>query len=83
MFLKRYLLFLGLFICFISKSQAPIADFSASPLVACVGENILFIKDGNKIWEGTSKEILTASNKDLQNFVFSSELFKTIKTKSL
>lgn len=48
-----------------------------------IGENILFIKDGNKIWEGTSKEILTASNKDLQNFVFSSELFKTIKTKSL
>ena len=42
MFLKRALLFLGLFICFISKSQAPIADFSASPLVACVGENILF-----------------------------------------
>ncbi|MCH1478631.1 MAG: PKD domain-containing protein, partial [Crocinitomicaceae bacterium] len=42
MFLKRALLFFGLFICFINKSQAPIADFSASPLVACVGENILF-----------------------------------------
>jgi len=48
-----------------------------------IGENILFIKDGRKIWEGTSKEILTASNQDLQSFVFSSELFKTIKAKSI
>ena len=42
MSLKRALLFLGLFIWFIGKSQSPIADFSASPLVACVGEDILF-----------------------------------------
>ena len=48
-----------------------------------IGENILFIKDGRKTWEGTSQDILTASNQDLQNFVFSSELFKTIKAKSI
>jgi phospholipid/cholesterol/gamma-HCH transport system ATP-binding protein len=48
-----------------------------------IGENILFIKDGRKIWKGTSQDILTASNQDLQNFVFSSELFKTIKAKSI
>jgi len=48
-----------------------------------IGENILFIKDGRKIWQGTSQDILIASNQDLQNFVFSSELFKTIKAKSI
>jgi len=48
-----------------------------------IGENILFIKDGHKVWEGTSQDILTATNQDLQNFVFSSELFKTIKAKSI
>jgi phospholipid/cholesterol/gamma-HCH transport system ATP-binding protein len=48
-----------------------------------IGENILFIKDGRNTWEGTSQDILTASNQDLQNFVFSSELFKTIKAKSI
>jgi len=48
-----------------------------------IGENILFIKDGRKTWEGTSLDILTATNQDLQNFVFSSELFKTIKAKSI
>ena len=42
MFTKRALLFIGLFICLISKSQSPIADFSASPLVACVGQDIQF-----------------------------------------
>lgn len=48
-----------------------------------IGENILFIKNGCKTWEGTNKDILTASNQDLQDFVFSSELFKTIKANSL
>jgi len=48
-----------------------------------IGENILFIKDGRNTWEGTSQDILTASNQDLQNFLFSSELFKTIKAKSI
>ena len=48
-----------------------------------IGENILFIKDGRKTWEGTRQDILIASNQDLQNFVFSSELFKIIKAKSI
>ena len=48
-----------------------------------IGENILFIKNGCKTWEGTNEDIITASNQDLQDFVFSSELFKKIKANSL
>lgn len=44
-----------------------------------IGENILFIKNGKKAWEGDKSEIVHAKNEDLQSFVFSSQLFKTIK----
>jgi len=47
-----------------------------------VGDRILFIKEGKMAWEGTNADILKAENQDLQDFVFSSELFKTIKEKS-
>ena len=42
MAIKLTLLILSLIISFSNLAQAPIADFSASPLVACVGEAILF-----------------------------------------
>lgn len=45
-----------------------------------IGEKILFIKDGEKCWEGTKSEIVQSNHKDLQDFVFSSELFKRIKS---
>jgi len=44
-----------------------------------IGDRILFIKEGMMAWEGTNTEIFKADNQDLQDFVFSSELFKTIK----
>ena len=44
-----------------------------------IGEKILFIKEGKNVWEGTKSDILTSENQYLQDFVFSSELFKTIK----
>ncbi|MDB2622205.1 ATP-binding cassette domain-containing protein [Flavobacteriales bacterium] len=47
-----------------------------------IGDRILFIKDGQRAWQGTKAAILNADNKDLHDFVFSSELFKTIKEKS-
>jgi len=47
-----------------------------------IGDRILFIKDGKMAWEGTNTDIIKAENQDLQDFVFSSELFKTIKEKS-
>ena len=47
-----------------------------------IGDRILFIKEGKMAWKGTNTDIIKAENQDLQDFVFSSELFKTIKEKS-
>jgi len=44
-----------------------------------IGQKILFIKNGVNVWEGTSSEIISSANTDLESFVFSSELFKSIK----
>lgn len=44
-----------------------------------IGQKILFIKKGVNVWEGTSSEIFSTANSDLESFVFSSELFKSIK----
>ena len=44
-----------------------------------IGEKILFIKEGQNVWEGTKSDIITSENQYLQDFVFSSELFKSIK----
>jgi phospholipid/cholesterol/gamma-HCH transport system ATP-binding protein len=47
-----------------------------------IGDRILFIKEGKMAWEGTNADIFKSENQDLEDFVFSSELFKTIKEKS-
>ena len=47
-----------------------------------IGDRILFIKAGEMTWQGTKSDIFHSDNQDLQDFVFSSELFKTIKQKS-
>ncbi len=47
-----------------------------------IGEKILFIKEGRNVWDGTKSDIITSENQYLQDFVFSSELFKTIKRNS-
>lgn len=44
-----------------------------------IGDKILFIYKGNKLWEGSSKEIFNADNEELNNFVFASSLFKKVK----
>ena len=44
-----------------------------------IGERILFIKDGRMAWSGGNSEVFKSDNKDLQDFVFSSELYKAIK----
>lgn len=48
-----------------------------------IGQKILFIKNGVNVWEGTSSEIFSSANTDLESFVFSSELFKSIKRNRL
>ena len=44
-----------------------------------IGERILFIKEGRMAWNGINTEVFKSDNQDLQDFVFSSELYKTIK----
>ena len=44
-----------------------------------IGENIIFIHQGVKHWEGDKNDIFNADNEALNDFVFASELFKRIK----
>lgn len=44
-----------------------------------IGENIIFIYQGHKEWEGTKDDIFTSSNKRLNDFIFASDLFRKVK----
>jgi phospholipid/cholesterol/gamma-HCH transport system ATP-binding protein len=44
-----------------------------------IGEKIIFIHEGRKEWEGSKEEIMNSSNKELNDFVFASDLFKRVK----
>jgi len=44
-----------------------------------IGEKIMFIYEGEKEWEGTKDDIITSTNKKLNDFVFASDLFKKVK----
>lgn len=44
-----------------------------------IGENIIFIEKGEKAWQGTKEDIFHVDNKELNDFVFASELFKQVR----
>ncbi|WP_029901844.1 ABC transporter ATP-binding protein [Prevotella sp. 10(H)] len=44
-----------------------------------IGERINFIKEGLLEWQGTSAEVMSSTNKDFNDFVFASDLFKKVK----
>ena len=44
-----------------------------------IGEKIIFIYEGNKLWEGTKDDLLHVQNKELEDFIFASKLFKEIR----
>jgi len=46
-----------------------------------IGEKIFFLKNGKKEWEGNNNEIFKSENESLNEFVYSSELFKKVKKK--
>lgn len=48
-----------------------------------IGEKIIFIHEGNKAWEGTKDEVLTSTNKRLNDFIFASDLFRKVKEANL
>ncbi len=45
-----------------------------------IGDKIAFIYKGNKVWEGSNKEILHTDCKELNDFVFASQMAKLLKT---
>lgn len=45
-----------------------------------IGQRINFIHKGELWWSGDNKSILSANNDELNNFLFSTELTKRIKT---
>jgi len=47
--------------------------------VMTIGEKIVYLRNGIKEWEGSMHDILTADNKYLINFVYSSALFKELR----
>jgi len=44
-----------------------------------IGENIVFIDNGEKSWQGNKNEIFDTGNPALDDFVFASELYKKVK----
>ena len=44
-----------------------------------IGEKIVFLQQGNLVWQGNNKEIFITNNKDVTDFVYSSNLFKKIR----
>ncbi len=44
-----------------------------------IGENIMFLHEGKKLWEGDNKSIFKSKVKELNKFIFSNRLMKKIK----
>lgn len=44
-----------------------------------IGENIVFLKNGKLVWQGSNLKIFKTDNKDVTDFVYSSDLFKKIR----
>ena len=43
-----------------------------------IGENIIFLYNGRKEWQGTKDAVMTSENKQLNNFIFASDLFRKV-----
>ena len=48
-----------------------------------IGENIIFIYEGHKEWQGVSADIMTSTNQRLTDFIFASDLLKDMRAKVL
>ena len=46
-----------------------------------IGENIIFLHEGQKWWEGSNKEISGTDNQELNDFVFASKFMRALKKK--
>ena len=46
-----------------------------------IGENIIFIYEGRKDWQGCSSQIMGSTNKRLTDFIFARDLLKEMRSK--
>lgn len=44
-----------------------------------IGENIAYIYEGHKEWQGTKEDIMTSTNERLNSFIFASDLFRKVR----
>lgn len=44
-----------------------------------IGDHVIFMKEGHKVWEGNSSEVLKSTNADVEEYVFKSKLFKQVR----
>jgi phospholipid/cholesterol/gamma-HCH transport system ATP-binding protein len=44
-----------------------------------IGEKIMFLHKGHKLWEGTNHEIMNSGLKELDDFVFTNKVMKSLK----
>ena len=47
-----------------------------------IGDNILFLSEGEMCWVGTRKEVLYTENQKLQEFVFDNKQYQKIRAVS-
>ena len=47
--------------------------------VMSIGEKIIFIYKGKKIWEGNNHDIMKSESKELNDFVFASRWMAAVK----
>ena len=47
-----------------------------------IGSNILFIHKGKVLWKGNKNDLTKSKNNELNNFVFASKLFKTLRNEN-
>jgi len=45
-----------------------------------IGEQIMFLYKGHKLWDGTNKDITHSGVKELDDFVFTNKIMKSLKT---
>jgi len=43
-----------------------------------IGDKIIYLVNGEKVWEGNNKEILKTNNKLVNEFVYASELLRKV-----
>ena len=48
-----------------------------------IGEYVMFIFEGAKVWEGTNQDITKSDVKELNDFLFANTLLRTVKKQKI